>query len=213
MYVAHPDKALIGQTVNEAEISSIQLGQYQQKFVYADAIEELSYQVSIPIFVGETATPWAFIVTIPLKKIVSSGDDISQTIFYISIISGLIMLITLLAFVERFIAPIAKITAQFKAAVKTNEGIIPYVQPSSKDEVGQLAETFNLMAYDVNNSHERLKLVNDEIFKLNAELEGRVKSRTLELERSLEQQQSMQSQLVESEKNGISRAISCRCSP
>ncbi len=200
MYVAHPDKALIGQTVNEAEISSIQLGQYQQKFVYADAIEELSYQVSIPIFVGETATPWAFIVTIPLKKIVSSGDDISQTIFYISIISGLIMLITLLAFVERFIAPIAKITAQFKAAVKTNEGIIPYVQPSSKDEVGQLAETFNLMAYDVNNSHERLKLVNDEIFKLNAELEGRVKSRTLELERSLEQQQSMQSQLVESEK-------------
>lgn len=200
MYAAHPNKALIGTFINKEYIKAIQSGLPSQKIVYDHVINEQSYQISVPIFIGETETPWAFIVSIPMSKIVSSGDDISQLILLISLISGFIMLVTLFILVEKFVAPISKITEQLSVAVKAEDKIIPFVQQFSNDEVGQLANTFNLMAHDVNKSRDKLITANNHVLTLNIELEDKVISRTAELESSLAQQRAIRDQLVESDK-------------
>lgn len=200
MFVAHPNTLLIGTYIDESRKQKIQLGEKQQLLIYDESFKELAYQVIVPITIGNTGTPWAFIVSVPMSKVISSGDSITQKIFLISAIAGLLMLLALFIFVEKLIAPISSLTEQLALVVETKQDVIPNITIKSRDEVGKLAYTFNTMADDINNSRQKLLLVNEQVYKLNSELEDRVKARTTDLENALEQQKAIQFQLVESEK-------------
>lgn len=190
MYVAHPNTSLIGQHLGDTPedqhlLHAIQEGGRHEALIPKDElIGEEIYRISIPITIGKTETPWAFVVSIPTSQIVAPGRDIRNSILLIGGMAGILMILMLMLLVSRFMAPIDNMTAKLTAAVKENTGQIPQLEVVSQDEVGLLASSFNIMADALNNSRKKLVAVNQEIREFNEALEKRVQERTEELSRA-----------------------------
>lgn len=187
IYVAHPSQALIGQTLGtspdeKALIAAIKSGKRYETIITEDELmgEEV-YRLSIPIYIGKTDVPWAFVVSVPISAVATLAIDIRHSVLIIGGISGLLMLIVLMVMVTRLMNPITMMSDRLNKTVSHQTGRIKELDIESRDEVGQLADSFNTMARHLNHSREELEMVNQEIRVLNEELEQRVEERTQEL--------------------------------
>ena len=103
-------------------------------------------------------------------------------------IAGLVALAALLVayalsrWLQRTVTrPIAAITEAAKE-VSDKRNFSLRVDKLSDDEIGHLAETFNSMLAEIESSTRELKKSNEQVLRLNAELEQRVGERTAQLE-------------------------------
>jgi len=187
-YVAHPSQAFIGQTLGDtspdekALMEAIRSGKrYETIITKDDIIGEEVYRLSIPIIIGETDTPWAFVVNVPTSAVAALAIETRNSVILIGCLSGLVILLVLMVMVTRLMNPITLMSELLNKTVSHQTGRIEELDVKSRDEVGQLAESFNMMARHLNHSQEELKTVNQEIRVLNKGLEQRVKERTQEL--------------------------------
>jgi signal transduction histidine kinase/CheY-like chemotaxis protein len=185
MYVAHSSADLIGQTLapnDKALMAAIKSGKRHETIITKDEIMgEPVYRLSIPIIIGTTDAPWAFVVTVPISAVVALATQIRNSVLFIAGIAGLLMIIALMIMVTRLMNPITMMSQRLKKTVSYQTARIEELKIDSHDEIGQLAESFNTMARYLNQSTEELEMVNQEIQAINEELEQRVAERTQEL--------------------------------
>jgi signal transduction histidine kinase/DNA-binding response OmpR family regulator len=187
IYVAHPSQALIGESLTNSDddkalFNAIKAGQRYETIITADEIlgEEV-YRLSIPIVIGQTDAPWAFVVTVPYSAVSALVIEIRHSVLIIGAISGFVMIIVLMIIVTGLMKPITVMSERLAKTVSHQTGRIEELEITSHDEVGQLAYSFNTMAQNLNHSRKELETVNHEICLLNEELEQRVLKRTEEL--------------------------------
>ncbi|MDM8564356.1 ATP-binding protein [Candidatus Halobeggiatoa sp. HSG11] len=199
MYVAHHSSTLVGQTLGEsaedkALMEAIKSGKRYETIITKDkSLGEEVYRLSIPIIIGETDTPWAFVVNIPTRTITELAVETRNSVILIGGILGLLMIIVLMIMMNRLINPITIMSRRLEKTVSHQTDRIEELPVESRDEVGILAKSFNTMARHLNSSREKLEDVNQEIRVLNEELEQRVEERTEELSQANQE-------LVQSEK-------------
>ena len=68
------------------------------------ATGKISYFSLVPLFVGNSRTPWSFVVSIPMDKVMKNADDIRK----ISIFLGLILLVVLIIIIYITVNTITK---------------------------------------------------------------------------------------------------------
>ena len=114
-YVADPDLQQIGQSLEETEswvrpfLSRIRNGEGFETEARSEALEDVVKKIAVPIRIGQTTTPWATLVTLPLSKVNASADGI---MFFGTLIgaASLAVLLAIIVFIARGIAnPIHKI--------------------------------------------------------------------------------------------------------
>ncbi len=189
-FVAHPDQARIGESVGTSPearelMEAVRAGKrYEQTIPFDDVVGGEVYRISSPIILGETGTPWAFVVNIPTDVVTASATRIRNWILAIGGVSGLVVIAILMMLIDRLVKPIVRMSNKLKETVSRQTGRVEELDVDRRDEVGQLALSFNTMASHLNKSREELESVNREIRELNEELEQRVLKRTDQLSRA-----------------------------
>lgn len=102
-----------------------------------------------PVRLGKTETPWVFVIIVPLNKITESVT--AQSVRQIAISSVLILLgLAVLWFLSaQIVRPLRSLSEA--AALIAGGNLKVTVRPESQDEIGALANTFNLMISQLNN--------------------------------------------------------------
>ncbi|HUX54980.1 MAG TPA: PAS domain-containing protein [Williamwhitmania sp.] len=120
VYIAFPDTSYIGKNINDFAFSKklndkyklldkIQKGENFSLTVNNENGEEYYYSVS-PITVGQTGTPWALAIAVPMKAMLSQANH-AYNISIITGIIGLLLLVLVISFLSNSItSPIGKVT-------------------------------------------------------------------------------------------------------
>lgn len=190
MYVAHPNEKLIGTMMDkESEqlplLNAIKSGlRYEAESTHDVYLDEPAFKISVPILIGKTNKSWGLVVSIPNSTIRHASENLKQSTLIIGSFAGLLMLVLLTLLVRHILSPIIRITNNLSELAGSTDQYIPQLEVGSNDEVGRLAASFNILANDLNSSHRELACVNEDILKLNNDLELRVNERTEELSNS-----------------------------
>jgi signal transduction histidine kinase/CheY-like chemotaxis protein len=190
MYVTHPNEELIGTIMNKGSeqlplFHAIESGmRYEVESTHDLYLDEPAYKISVPILIGKTKKSWSLVVSIPNSTIRHASESLKHSTLVIGSFAGLLMLVLLTLLVRHILSPIIRITNNLSELVGSTNKYIPQLDVGSNDEVGRLAASFNILANDLNKSHHELADVNENILKLNNDLERRVNERTQELSSS-----------------------------
>lgn len=134
---------------------------------------------------------WKIVITQDTKEILRLVNSFIKW-FYIFLISGLSILILLSFYnIRRIILPIKILTEGTKHLKEGDTGYV--VKIETKDEIGELANSFNEMSL-------RLKEKDERLLKSKSELEEEVEERTKELKEALQKLKITQGQIIHSEK-------------
>ena len=115
-YAAHHDASLIGTDIGSTENwtaakSAIKAGELYTDFGYSDKINAEVHRIIVPVKVGYTNTPWSFMVTIPMNKVMANANTMVYSAIAIGAVS-LFILIAIVYFIAKSISkPIEKIVA------------------------------------------------------------------------------------------------------
>ncbi|PLY07552.1 MAG: hypothetical protein C0625_05080 [Arcobacter sp.] len=139
------------------------------------------------------------------KYIIERLDNYEKNIFTFSVILSIIILIVLFFFINKFTKSIVTLTNASSKIASGNLSERIYIK--TNDEIGILAEKFEIMRTTLKDRIEKNEKQANEIKSLNDDLKNKVYERTLELEQSnkelhnsLNNLKMTQDKLIESEK-------------
>ncbi len=95
LILCHPQRELIGKPVVDGRsgdgsrelLSSISQGMKIETTEESSFLEDLSYKVHIPVFIGSSGTPWSLAVITPLSQVTAHGASLARTMGIIAVIA------------------------------------------------------------------------------------------------------------------------------
>jgi nitrogen fixation/metabolism regulation signal transduction histidine kinase len=160
-------------------------GKIRSKYIYCTPIEETDFSICATTYMDEFLEPMKKIeneiksssreMITKTKMMISQTQNIFLIICFVSI--ALILIITIII-PQTIVRPITKLRDVASEISKGNLDIT--IDIESKDEIGELAESFNRMT-------KELKLFKKKVEKHSEELEKKVKKRTRELNKKIEE--------------------------
>jgi len=158
-YVANPDNGKINKDMildNERKnIEAVKSGKEYQTIVFDNDLNTDVLASYEPIFVGNTKTPWSFVIGIPMNKILANDKSMTLLSIIVAMI-GLIIIITVLFFVVRNMTkPVKKIADVAEAMA--NGDFSKKIEVNSQDEIGQMAKALNDMLNGVIGEGQSIK--------------------------------------------------------
>jgi len=151
--IAHPDtrRVLLGLNVRHLPmVDQVVSGKEGNlEFEYPDGERVLCIYKSIK------KLGWGVIVQVPVREAYGPLEQIARTAL-MWILIGLVIAILLSLFLTRKLTlPIKRLSKEMGKVAKGN--LDAYIQPTTKDEMGLLTESFNQMIQDLKQSQEALK--------------------------------------------------------
>lgn len=125
--------------------------------------------------------------------------ELTKNLIVAAIFVGIPMIVLVSLLSRHLVTPIKKLTATIRAIEDSNDLSIQ-VPVSGKDEVADLGDAFNRMTKRLGELFHKCSIVEKELEDLNDNLEHQVIERTAQLQETLQQLKSTQTQLVQSEK-------------
>lgn len=119
---------------------------------YSDSIKKEMYYVALPV---DSEYVKVVRLSIPLKTLTEYSDRIVGNILVAAFAGVLLATLLGIRFLNMFTGPLADLTEATRSIAKGNFGEQVYF--SSDDEIGQLAESFNIMSLELNKRIEELK--------------------------------------------------------
>lgn len=136
----------IGRQVMTKGLEELRIGKvYEKQGTYEDIISNQSHIYAIPVFDSNNAFCGAMVMITPLSEIKDPLKEVYTYIWVTAIFAILISSLIIYYFSERIIIkPLAEINS---VAKKISKGDVEKrVHVNSNDEIGELAESFNYMA-------------------------------------------------------------------
>jgi two-component system, NtrC family, sensor kinase len=188
--VCHPDRSRMKEHTLATSLAVVKEGlktevpQHRQ-YLSLDGLEVAGAFARIP------SLGWGVVIEQPVKAAFAAARRIGwYTLFWV-ILSLVVAVFGGILFARGVSRPVQELS---QGALELGKGDFDRTIPvRSKDEIGQLAETFNRMARDLKVSFEKIGEQNEEIRRWNQELQERVEVRTRELKQA-------QNQIVQSQK-------------
>ncbi|MFT9846738.1 methyl-accepting chemotaxis protein [Aneurinibacillus sp. REN35] len=165
-FVAHPTKENIGKNVTELKglqnveqlKNAVKTGTAYTILDYSPTTKSELYKVTEPIAVGSTATPWSYVIAVPLNEVLASANGMMLLSLSMALI-GTIILAILLHFIVR--AVVRPITTAASYCKQMADGDFTFEVPERdlvrKDEVGELAVSLIGIKENMKAMIERMK--------------------------------------------------------
>ena len=114
--------------------------------VYGKSSEtgEDSFQVMTPIKIGQTETPWSFVISIPKQTINQKARGLIYTIVIIATIALLVIGVVIWLISNAIVAPINSVVSGLQDIAEGEGDLTKRLSINTKDEVGDLARWFNV---------------------------------------------------------------------
>ncbi|MEK5232522.1 methyl-accepting chemotaxis protein [Lysinibacillus sp. FSL K6-0232] len=152
MFVTHPNNNYLTMPLAEHEPytnmgeiqTAIQQGNATIVEDFSNYLQEDSYIVTAPIHIGETATPWSLLATVPTGEVLAQTTKLTWTMIMIGIAGIIYLSIVLTWLIRRIVKPITLTVAQVQEIAAGNLAVEPLAE-DRKDELGQLAQAVNTM--------------------------------------------------------------------
>ncbi len=179
-------------------VESITLGDdFTEHPVWIFNQESYLGSISKPMIVGDFNFQVAAFM--PEKLAQEPLLELTKNLLIAAIFVGIPMIVLVSLLSHHFVTPIKKLTATIRAIEDSNDLSIQ-VPVSGNDEVADLGDAFNRMTTRLSELFHKCSIVEKELEDLNANLEHQVIERTAQLQETLQQLKSTQTQLVQSEK-------------
>lgn len=146
------DAGLLDNHSNRPEVMKANEGNIGVAKRYSDSVEKEMYYVAIPVDSDEIKVVR---LSIPLKTMTEYSNSIVGNIVIATIVG--VVLATMLGarFLNMFTGPLEKLTEATRNIAKGNFGEQVYI--ASEDEIGELADSFNLMSTELDKRINELK--------------------------------------------------------
>ncbi|MBN2797093.1 MAG: HAMP domain-containing protein [Clostridia bacterium] len=119
---------------------------------YSDSVKNERYYVAIPV---DAEFIKVVRVSIPLKALTSYTDKVVGNILIAAFAGVLLATLLGIRFLNMFTGPLADLTEATQSIARGNFGEQVYI--SSNDEIGQLAQSFNIMSLELDKRIDELK--------------------------------------------------------
>ncbi|CAN2042577.1 methyl-accepting chemotaxis protein [Candidatus Magnetomoraceae bacterium gMMP-15] len=147
-YVAHLDSKRAGKAVGTKNLwpEAEKFIKRNETFIgheFSSTLKQDVQRIYVPINIGKTDTPWAFLINMPLDRILAEAYEL----MYFSMIIGAIALavfITVIVFIANNIASAVNRVVNFSDKVKAGDSKT-ILELNRKDEIGMMADALNDM--------------------------------------------------------------------
>lgn len=187
LLIAHPDMSLVLRGMDLSSLPQVAQAIRTEGSAVGnapDAVAGLDGRTVLSAYAHIPKLNWFVFVELPRREVLAS---VLATLYQLLVLLALSILLALLLggwLARRMVVPIRQLQA---GAQRLGEGDLGQrISVTSKDEIGALAERFNVMAARIQEAQETL--------------EAKVQDRTFDLARSLEDLRAAQDRLVQTEK-------------
>lgn len=157
--VTYPDKRIINKSISKifpadnAKHNILSKIKHGEHFNFVTKQKNKEYYVSLsPIQIGETDTPWALGVVVPIDEIMLSANND----FYISLLSGgiglLVLSIIIIIISKAITRPLVEATFVLKTITKGDIASTTEMSVKTSDEVGQIRNSINALLQNLKNT-------------------------------------------------------------
>lgn len=145
-YVAHNDPSKLGKEVDDiqewqAALDAISSGNLFATIRYSKILETQVQTIFVPVETGNAGKPWAFVVNIPVDKVLKDAKEITISCIVMGLLSIMITAVAVTIFSGTIIRPINSVIENIK---KVAQGDLTLrLDVKSQDEIGDLSIRFN----------------------------------------------------------------------
>lgn len=112
----------------------------------ADAHGKESFQYFAPVPIGDTATPWSFLMVVPTEEVLGQVNRLVLVTFLAGALGLTLLVLSVFFAISNLVRPL-HVTADLLHEISTGEGdLTRTISTKQRDEVGRLAESFNRFA-------------------------------------------------------------------
>lgn len=176
--IAFPDDTKVGKIFSEVFPEEDKLHTISQNIAVGNTFSykgnsvfdgQLSYNTFVPIDLGETNTPWTFVISIPYKSVIAQAGKMMWMSFIIVFI-GFAFLVILIVFIAKNITnPIKYTTRVLKKMAKGEVDKNDKMTINTGDEIEEMANSVNQLIEGLNRTAEFARTIG--AGNLNAEYE------------------------------------------
>ena len=147
LYITNKD---IGKRNKEIEngskekIEKIVKGEKFSERYFSKEMNKEVYRIFMPVNVEGTDTKWSIAVTIPVREMYKESRNLTMYLVGTSLITLVIVLVLLYFLIVVIVKPIEKISDAFKELSDGEGDLTARIVINSKDEIGEMANNFNL---------------------------------------------------------------------
>ena len=146
IYVGDAKADNVGQTMDDPSLlAAIQAGKMLGRDVFDEYLDAEAYQISVPVVVGQTTTPWSFRVSVPTERMMAAVIEMRTIAIIIGVVS-ILLVGSILTFCIRtwVLNPVNSARA---AALRLADGNLSVaIDARGKDEIAQLLGAMKSMS-------------------------------------------------------------------
>lgn len=182
----HPDKNLIGQSLNSVGIESSLLLGSQQTIVHEGVID------GQPQILGSKAMPgigWTLITQIPKQEVLSELSGFSQTIIFMALLIAAIYTPIAAWATNKLLLPFVEVAELLQQIGKGGGDLTLRLDDSRHDEIGQIAKGYNQFVQylsdllkDVSNTGQQISESIQSVDRMAQSMEQDIKQQTSQIE-------------------------------
>lgn len=147
LYVSHPEADRVGKSLvktdpwAKAYVQELQAGKGFMAKNFSDTLGCDVLRISVPIQIGNTATPWAALVSIPKDMVLKQAHQIRHTSIFIAAVSLILLVLTVYLITGRISRPILR-AVDFAGQVSKGD-LTHTLETRRTDEIGSLVGALN----------------------------------------------------------------------
>lgn len=169
-FVAHKESEYLGKDMgNTQEMieakNAVKEGKNYHVMMYSNPLDMDVHRFFVPITIGKTKTPWSFVVSIPMNKILEKATRIRNDALAMGIVSIIIIFIVIFLVTNSIVGPIKKTTAVLKDISEGEGDLTKRMEIKTNDELGELGRYFNKFIEDIQTI---IGKITDNMHQLNA---------------------------------------------
>lgn len=147
-YAAHEDPSLLGKDINarirsDSARTAILEGRPFYVKEHSDARNADLLRQFVPIFIGNTSTPWSLVTQADEKAVLSDANNMRNFIIGIGVLMTILLGLVVARVIGRLVRPISDLAAVARRVASGD--VTSSTEHRSDDEVGELAEAFRAL--------------------------------------------------------------------
>lgn len=160
-YIAHPDEEMVGVSVAEVFSKDYASHGILEKISVGNSFslsssdsESETYTSFVPIYIGESKTPWSVSITVPLKSVTEEAMNNLYLSLLVGVIGFAILALIIFLVSENITNPLHKTIEVLHKLDSGDISVVHKLNVNRKDEMGDMAQSVNKLIDTLNATAE-----------------------------------------------------------
>ncbi|TAD95086.1 MAG: HAMP domain-containing protein [Bacteroidetes bacterium] len=136
-------KKLLDKNLEHSAQKNIRAGKIYEGFTISQSYNQQVYRIFVPFWIGNTQTPWALVLNVPMNELLKTSNEISNFILVSSLVMILLILLSLNFLSDQIITPIVQLVDSLHELAKGKISNDNKLNIRSNDELGLMSKALN----------------------------------------------------------------------